>query len=124
MAERKKRGRPSKITEETVAKLEFAFSRGLSDREACLFAEISRETLYRYCKKNPEFSDRKELLKDTPILNAKMNIAEGLENGDKELSKWYLERKCKDEFSTKQDMSLEGNLVVPVVISGDDKLED
>ena len=30
-----------------------------------------------------------------------------------ELSKWYLERKCKDEFSTKQDVGVSGNINNP-----------
>ncbi|WP_235480712.1 hypothetical protein [Streptococcus suis] len=58
-----KGGRPTKMTQGTVKKLEEAFLRGLSDEEACLYANISKPTLYDYCKKNPQFSDRKELLK-------------------------------------------------------------
>lgn len=63
--------RPKKIDTTVVRKLEHGFLNGLSDREACLFANIAPSTLYEYCKENPEFSERKELLKDQVKLKAK-----------------------------------------------------
>ena len=84
--------RPRKITKETVQKLEEGFLMGLSDREACIYADIAVSTLYDYCKKHKEFSERKELLKDI------------------NLSLWYLERKCKDEFSPKQEITHSGTM--------------
>ena len=56
--------RPRKITKETVQKLEEGFLMGLSDREACIYADIAVSTLYNYCKKHKEFSERKELLQN------------------------------------------------------------
>ena len=97
-------GRPTVMTEETLNKLTFAFSKGLTDREACLYANIAPQTLYDYCNNNPDFAEQKELLKDQPKIQAKMNISEAIENNDKDTSKWYLERKAKDEFSTKQEI--------------------
>ena len=64
-------GRPSKLTDTCIAKLEDAFSWGCTDSEACCFADISMATLYRYCEKNEEFRDRKEKLKDMPTMKAK-----------------------------------------------------
>lgn len=106
-------GRPTKMTESTLKKIEFAFLKGMTDEEACLFAEITPATLYNYCNANPEFFERKELLKKMPKVKAKINIVEGIENGDTELSKWYLERKAKDEFSTKQDIDVSGEINNP-----------
>lgn len=106
-------GRPTVMTKETVKKLEEAFILGYSDEKACFVAGITRQTLHNYCQENPKFFDRKELLKSTPELNAKKNIAEGIKNGDVDLSKWYLERKCKDEFSTKQDVGVSGSINNP-----------
>lgn len=107
-------GRPSIMTETVLKKLEFAFLRGLSDREACHFADISLQTLYNYCNKHPEYFERKELLKEHPKTQAKLNVAAGIECGDIELSKWYLERKAKDEFSTKQEVDLSGEVNNPL----------
>ena len=103
-------GRPTVMTEEVLQKLEYAFMRGLSDVEACLYADIATTTLYNYCEKNPEFRERKEELKQHTTAQAKLNVAEEIENGNVEQSKWWLERKAKDEFSTKQ--TVDGELKV------------
>lgn len=95
-------GRPTVMTEEVLQKLEYAFMRGLTDVEACLYADIATSTLYNYCKENPEFLERKEELKQHPTAKARLNITEAIENGNEDISKWWLERKVKDEFSTKQ----------------------
>ena len=70
--------RPRKITKETVQKLEEGFLMGLSDREACIYADIAVSTLYNYCKKHKEFSERKELLKDNIKMKSKLNVAHGI----------------------------------------------
>ena len=103
-------GRPTVMTEEVLQKLEFAFMRGLTDVEACLYADIATSTLYNYGKENPEFLERKEELKKHPTAQAKLNVYEAIENKDVDVSKWYLERKAKDEFSTKQ--TIDGELSV------------
>ena len=123
MAEKRKPGRPRKkhaggrptvMTAETLQKLEYGFARSLTDTECCDFAGITPSTLYNYCNKNPEFSEKKELLKHRPKINAKFNVADAIENGDVDLSKWYLERKAKDEFSTKQDIAVSGSVNNPM----------
>lgn len=94
-------GRPTIMTPDIVNKLEQAFSMGCSDLEACLYAGISKQTLYNYQAKNPEFVDRKEQLKEQLVLKARTVIANALNNKDENTAKWYLERKAKNEFSTK-----------------------
>ena len=105
MAEANKVGRPTVMTPEMIGKLEILFAKGLSDREACQIADINPSTLYDYCNSNPEFAERKELLKEMPRARAKLNVAEAIEEKDIDISKWYLERKAKDEFSAKQEIS-------------------
>ena len=116
MAKKNKGGRPTVMTPEMVNKLEEGFLKGLSDAECCLFAGISKQTLYDYCAKHPEFTDRKEDLKKQPAIQAKMNILEALNDGDKDISKWYLERKNKDEFSLKQEIAADVNERVNISI--------
>ena len=101
-------GRPAKITPEVVKKLTLAFANGLTDQEACLFAGVSKQALYDYCKKHPEFTDHKETLKRQPGMKAKFNLTASIEAGDLDNSKWWLERKCRDEFSTKQSSEISG----------------
>ena len=99
-------GRPTLMTPETVKKLEDAFLMGCTDLEACLVAGISKQTLYNYQAVNPEFVDRKELLKENPVMIARNSVISAMrENG--ELALKYLERKKKDEFSLKQDLSID-----------------
>ena len=94
-------GRPTLMTPETVNKLEQAFSLGATDVEACFYAGISKQTLYNYQEKYPEFVDRKAALKDKLVLKARQVVASAMEDGDKQTAQWYLERKKKDEFSIK-----------------------
>ena len=108
----KNAGRPVKITDDVLQKLEFAFIKGLSDREACLYAGIAPSTLYNYCEKHKDFLERKELLKESPKMRAKINIAAGIEAGSIDISQYYLERKCPEEYSLKQRVQLDGELSV------------
>lgn len=98
-------GRPIAITEEVLRKLEEAFLIGATDKEACLVANIGMSTLYDYCQANPEFADRKEELKDTPKYKARKNIVDAIDKGDKTISQWYMERKVKNEFAQRQELT-------------------
>jgi hypothetical protein len=100
-----KAGRPSVITEDILRKLEEAFSVGATDIEACFLANISKTTLYDYQKKNSEFTERKEALKDMLKYQARVNVSKEINKGNLEASRWYLERKAKEEFSSRQDLN-------------------
>lgn len=101
--ETKEPGRPTVVTSEVLGKLEQAFMWGCSNREACLYADISESTLYDYKAANPAFSEKIEKLKDNPKLKARMIVNKKLDDYDGETAKWYLERKARNEFSTKQE---------------------
>ena len=122
-------GRPTKLTPETLDKLRTAFLMGCSDVEACLFADISKTALYNYQQKNPEFVDKKEQWKEQLTLKARTVIANSLNNKDENTAKWYLERKKKDEFGTRTEVTgkdgetLQAPVIniLPVVARGDDE---
>ena len=103
-------GRPRKITKEVVGKLEYAFMKGFNISEACDYAAISRDTYYEKLKQSKEFSDRMERAKTKLQRKAKLNLAEAIEGGNLDESKYYLERKCKDEFSVKQEINVAGEI--------------
>lgn len=98
-------GRPTVVTPEVIAKLEVSFLLGCTDKEAIFLANISKDAFYDYCLKNPEFAERKEELKDMPKIKARMNINKALDDGDKNLSQWYLERKVKEEFAQRSEVT-------------------
>lgn len=98
-------GRPTVMTDLVVAKLEEAFSNGATDEQACFIANVSRNSLYDYIKIHPEFSNRKEDLKDMIKYQAKVKVKQAILEEDKpDTAKWYLERKDK-EFKPKGDLT-------------------
>lgn len=107
-------GRPTVMTPEVVKKLEEAFLLGCTDLEACLFADISKQTLYNYQEAHPEFVDRKEKLKENPVFLARSSVVRSMQE-DGDLALKYLERKKKDEFSVKTQQEHSGELTVTKV---------
>lgn len=97
-------GRPPIIDKEIIDKLERCFSLGCSDAEACCFANISTTTLYNYQKTNPEFIERKEMLKNKPILEARNTVVQNLRK-DPKLALEYLKAKKKDEFGQRMEVT-------------------
>lgn len=102
-------GRPTKMTPDVVKKIEEAFLMGCSDAEACLFADISKQTLYNYQDKHPEFVDRKGILKENPVMLARQSVIRDLQS-DGNLALKYLERAKKDEFSLRQELAHSGDI--------------
>jgi hypothetical protein len=105
-------GRPKKLTQKTLAKLEYAFSCGCPVTEACLYADIDVSTFYRNIPKGSKLFNRYMHLKDKPLLNARMNITKAVQTKDLDTSKWYAERKAKEEFSTRQEQKRESDVVI------------
>lgn len=110
-----KAGRPTKINQETVRKLEMTASLDCTISEMCFYADISRDTYYRWMKENKELSDRLTALRNRPILKARQEVINGLE-GNPEFALKYLERKLPDEFGTKQKLEHLGDKDKPVRI--------
>ena len=88
-------GRPRSITPKKLEKLEEAF--------------------YDFLKEYPEFSDKIAMWKDYQKIKARYVVHKALEKGDRDMAKWYLERKAKDEFSTKQEVDTTVNNRVVIV---------
>lgn len=108
----RKVGRPTVITPQILAKLEEVFAIGGTDAEAIFYADISKDAFYDYQKEHPEFSERKEKLKERPILKARKTIVQSLDQP--EHAKWYMERKRKNEFAnrTETDITSGGEKIV------------
>lgn len=102
---KKDTGRPTVFGESELQKLETAFSLDCTDEEACIFAGVAPSSLYNYQNAHPDFLERKRLLKQKLVLKARTVIANRLNTEDADTAKWYLERKKKDEFSTKQEVA-------------------
>lgn len=107
-----KGGRPTKMTNDTVNKLEEAFSWGCTDVEACLYAGISKPTLYDYIKENPSFSDRKESLKQNPTLKARRILNLALDDDKDVKTAQYQLDKADGKAKQAVDMNVGGDLTV------------
>lgn len=114
MVKKSNAGRPTVMTKEVIVQLEHAFSNCLTDLEACIYAGISKDALYNYIQKNPEFHDRKEHLKKQVGIKAKLNVVKKISDGSEKESKWWLERKAKDEFSTRSELTGEDGKEIEV----------
>jgi len=113
-------GRPTDMTTETVNKLEEVFAIGGTDEEACFYADISKQTLYNYQEKHPEFVDRKEALKERPILKARQTIVKALDQPQQ--AQWFLERKRKNEFAQRNELTgKDGEKLIPEAITQEEK---
>lgn len=53
--------------------------------------------------------------KDYQKIKARYVVHKALEKGDRDMAKWYLERKAKDEFSTKQEVDTTVNNRVVII---------
>ena len=95
-----------KMNDVTLAKLETAWSLGCTDLEACLYAGISVATLTKYQKRNPEYLERKNMLKTTLTLKCRGVINDSLDIPEERTAtaKWYLERRARSEFATKVEL--------------------
>lgn len=111
------------MTPETIQKLEEVFALGGTDLEACHYADISKSTLYNYQEENPDFVERKEKLKEMPVLKARKTIVTALDTPQYALE--YLKRKKKDEFSERSEHTgADGSSISINVISYDEKKPD
>lgn len=91
------------MTPEVIGKLESIFAIGGSDKESCSYADISIQALYDYQTLHPEFTERKERLKENPYIKARQTIVKALDTPQH--AQWFLERKRKIEFAQRSELT-------------------
>ena len=108
-------GRPTKMTPETIQKLETAFIAGCTDLEAFCYADVSKSTLYDYCQNHPDFSERKETLKNQPVMQARFIVRESLNEGDLATANKVIDRKEGQKIT--QDITSCGHQINSWIVS-------
>ena len=103
--------KPKLDNPETVRKLEEAFALDCSISEACYYADISRQAYYELIEYKPKLVDRFEALRNKPVLMARQEVVKSFK-WNPELALKYLERKRKNEFSTKQEVKQDTTIQV------------
>lgn len=117
--------KPKEIKDATWRAVIEAWENGLSNQEAAYRASkygeyITAKDIAGWIKDNPEIGNLKAMLEADLRSAAKLTVAEAIKDGDVKTSKWYLERKAADEFSTRASIEFE-NAVVALTL--DDKEE-
>lgn len=99
-----KGGRPTKLTQDTIGKLEAAFAVDATVEEACFYAGINPDTYYSWVKKNTRLSERFKALRNKPILLARQTIVSKIPESYQNAMD-YLKRKRRAEFGDSQDIT-------------------
>ncbi len=92
-----RRGRPTKLTPEVIAKLEWVFSIGGTIAEACRHAGISRTVYYEGIKRYPEFAEKFARLQEQMILEARNTLSKGVKESPR-LAQSFLSNTRPHEF--------------------------
>lgn len=106
--------KPEKVNDDIWTAVIEAWENGLSDREAAFRASrytnipLTANEIKQWKKNDPRIAELCEMLKDDLKATAKMNAAKLLKAGDDKTTRWYLEHKCPEEFSTKSAVAFEG----------------
>ena len=101
-----------KDIKEVVAKLENVFAIDGTVEEACSYAEISRDSFYRYLKANPDLRNRIEDLRQKPVLKARQTVVTKLGESYSNAMD-YLKRKRRLEFGDSTDITTGGQPFKP-----------
>jgi hypothetical protein len=119
-----KGGRPTVMNKYVLTALEQAFSWDSTVDEACAHAGISRNTFYEYLKKNPEYEDKVDTLRQHPTLLARETVIKAIKTDANHAFK-YLERKRRKEFGPNVDITSDGKAlptpIIPLVLSDENK---
>ena len=109
--------RPKHINEAAWREIISSWEDGLSDREAAFRASkdsgiyITESELKELVATDENISGLKDFLQSDVISMAKKNIAGSIREGNVSTSKWLLERKAPNEYSTKASVAFEGAVV-------------
>lgn len=100
-----------------VQKLEYVWALGGSDAEAAFYADIHKSTLCEYLKTHPEIAERRDALREKPILDIRKCVVEAAKK-DPELGLKFLERARRSEFSLRSEVDHSGHLTLENLITG------
>lgn len=109
----KPEGMPDKAWEAIIE----SWENGLSDREASFRASredgfyITEAAIKELVDGSKRIRDLRDFLHSGLVAQAKINIADAIREGSISTTKWYLERKAPEEFSSKAAVALEGAVI-------------
>lgn len=105
----------SKLTPETIKKLEEVFAMDGSVPEACYYANISEPTYYAWIKENPALEEQFKRLREKPILKARQIVMQRMSDSYQNAMD-YLKRKKRLEFGDNVDHTSGGQNITPILV--------
>jgi hypothetical protein len=112
-------------SEKVLSDLKAGLQRDFTIREACVYAGIHHDSYYRWLKESDEFALEMEKAQQFISNKAKEVIMDGILQGDRNDAKWWLERRRKENYSTKSEQEYSGTLTIkPIHYSEIDAPED
>lgn len=122
---KKKVGRPIKITEDVVKKLEAIFRNGANIEEACSYAGISKPTYYDKLNRDRDFLTKMQSARYYPTIIAKNVVLKSIkEDKNVDSAKWYLERRARKEFSTRSEITGDDGKPLQIQVVEDTTLKE
>lgn len=91
--------------DQIISDLKAMFQRDATVEEACRFADINPDTYYVWRKASEEFARHMDLAQDHIFTKAKDNLTAAIQDGDKETSRWLLERRRKQAYGTRTELT-------------------
>lgn len=127
---KKKTGRPTKLTPETVERIIQSLEWGNYLETAAAYAGISKETLFDWLKKgansdsgpHKEFSDSVKKVMAVSEMRDVKNIAAAAASGQWQASAWRLERKYPDRWGKRDHVEVTGQDGGPIEITAARKI--
>ncbi len=97
-------GRPTTLTPEIIVKLINYLSIGTPINKSCQLLGIDEGAIYRRIQWDKDFQKNINDAKAIMVQRARNNVATALNQGNLQLTTWYLERKERDEFGNKVEI--------------------
>lgn len=107
-------GRPTKKTPVTEKKLFDALRRGNTRRAACAYAGISEQTLSEWSNSFPEFSEACTRAENAAECGFVDVIQEAADAGDWKAGAWWLERRRKQDYASRSELTGKGGAAIQV----------
>lgn len=99
-------GRPTKYTPETIKAVTDAIGAGMSIEDACIYADISKDSFYTWKAEYPDFSDAVKKAEINGKLRRILRIDKAGKEGHWQADAWYLERKFPEEYGRKLTLNI------------------
>lgn len=116
--------KPEDMPVEAWEEILSSWENGLSDREASFRASrdnnfyITEAQIREIYENDVRVADLRDFLRTDLVSQAKLNIAKSIREGSVSTTKWFLERKAPEEYSSKSAVAFEGAVVA---VSMDEK---